>query len=346
MKKGLIVLLVIVGIALIAFFSFKGMYNNMVDMKESTAGTVGQCETSYQRRADLIPNLVSTVKGYADFEQETLTEVIEARSKATSIQVDANNLNPQQLQKFQQAQDQLSGALSRLLVTVERYPNLKANQNFLALQSQLEGTENRISVERRKFNNIVRDYNSYIKKFPQFFIANMGGFEEKDTFRLKKVQSKPHKLNFKRVDMKEEAKKFFTKEDEQRIVATIKEAENRTSGEIRVHLENHTDDPNLEHAKEVFEREGMSKTELRNGVLFYLAVQDHQFSIIGDKGINELVPKNFWDQIRDVMQDQFKKAAFAEGLVRGIEMAGKALKEYFPVSDDDVNELPDEISKS
>ena len=125
---------------------------------------------------------MNTVKGYADFEQETLTEVIEARSKATGINVDAENLNPQQIQKFQKAQQKLSGALSRLLVTVERYPNLKASQNFLALQSQLEGTENRISVERRRFNEAVRAYNTYIRKFPQTFVASMGGFEKKGYF--------------------------------------------------------------------------------------------------------------------------------------------------------------------
>lgn len=182
MKRSVIVLLVIVGILIIGYFSFKGMYNNMVSMQEGTAGQWANVETSYQRRADLIPNLVSTVKGYADFEQETLTQVIEARSKATSIQVDANDINPEQLQKFQAAQDQLGGALSRLLVTIERYPDLKANQNFLALQSQLEGTENRISVERRKFNNIVRDYNTYIRKFPQVLIANIAGFDRKGYF--------------------------------------------------------------------------------------------------------------------------------------------------------------------
>lgn len=146
--------------------------------------------------------------------------------------------------------------------------------------------------------------------------------------------------------MKDEAENFFTKEDEARIVAAVKDAENRTSGEIRVHLENHAKEPNLQHAQKVFEKVGMTKTELRNGVLFYLAVQDHQFSIIGDKGINEVTPDDFWDKIRDTMQEQFKKGDFAEGLVRGIEMAGKALKAYFPVGDDDINELPDKISKS
>jgi len=152
-------------------------------MQEATSGQWANVETSYQRRADLIPNLVNTVKGAADFEKETLTQVIEARSKATSVQVNADDINPQQLQKFQEAQDQLSGALSRLLVSVERYPDIKANQNFLALQSQLEGTENRISVERRKFNQTVQSYNAYIKKFPQTIIANMSGFDKKGYFQ-------------------------------------------------------------------------------------------------------------------------------------------------------------------
>ncbi len=135
-----------------------------------------------RRRADLIPNLVNTVKGYADFEQETLTQVIEARAKATSVTIDPTNLNPQNLAAFQQAQDGLSSALSSLLVTIERYPDLKANQNFLALQDQLEGTENRIAVERRKFNEITRGYNTTIRKFPASVIAGITGFDQKGYF--------------------------------------------------------------------------------------------------------------------------------------------------------------------
>lgn len=182
MKKGLIALIVIGGLILIGFFSLKGMYNSMVEMRETTAKQWANVETAYQRRADLIPNLVNTVKGYADFEQETLTQVIEARSKATSVNIDPSNISPEQLQQFQAAQGKLSGALSRLLVTVERYPELKANQNFLELQSQLEGTENRISVERNRFNEVVGTYNSYIQKFPQMFIANLGGFSKNGYF--------------------------------------------------------------------------------------------------------------------------------------------------------------------
>lgn len=157
-------------------------YNTMVEQEESISEAWAQVETQYQRRADLIPNLVNTVKGYADFEQETLTEVIEARSKATSMNVDPGDLSPDKIQQFQQAQSQLSGALSRLLVTVERYPNLKANQNFLQLQAQLEGTENRINVARMKFNEAVKAYNAYIRKFPQNIIASIFGFERKGYF--------------------------------------------------------------------------------------------------------------------------------------------------------------------
>lgn len=146
--------------------------------------------------------------------------------------------------------------------------------------------------------------------------------------------------------MREEADHFFSKEDEQRIVSAIKEAEGQTSGEIRVHLENHTDEPNLEHAKHIFEKVGMTKTALRNGVLFYLAVKDHQFSIIGDKGIDEVTPEDFWDHIRDLMQEKFRKGQFTEGLIEGIREAGVALKKYFPREDDDINELTNEISRS
>lgn len=145
---------------------------------------------------------------------------------------------------------------------------------------------------------------------------------------------------------KREPKNFFTKEEEAQVVAAIRAAENRTSGELRVHLEAHTDEPNREHAQKIFEEAGMTQTELRNGVLFYLATQDKQFTILGDKGINEKVPSGFWDEIRDTMQDFFRQGAFVKGLVKGIEMAGKALAEYFPVQDDDDNELSDEISKS
>ena len=157
-------------------------YNNMVNKDETVAQTWADVQTQYQRRADLIPNLVNTVKGYADFEQETLTEVIQARSNATSMNINADDLTPENIAKFQAAQSQLSGALSRLLVTVERYPDLKANQNFLELQAQLEGTENRISVSRQKFNASVQDYNSYIRSFPRVIYAGWFDFEKKGYF--------------------------------------------------------------------------------------------------------------------------------------------------------------------
>ena len=157
-------------------------YNTMVEMDETVESQWAQVENVYQRRADLIPNLVNTVKGYADFEQKTLTDVIEARAKATSINVQADQLTPDNIQKFQQAQSQLSGALSRLMVTVERYPDLKANQSFLELQAQLEGTENRIAVERQKFNEATKNYNAYIRKFPQLIYAGWFDFEKKGYF--------------------------------------------------------------------------------------------------------------------------------------------------------------------
>jgi LemA protein len=153
-----------------------------VEYEEGVLKNWADVENAYQRRSDLIPNLVSTVEGSADFERGTLTDVIEARAKATSVNVDAGNLNPQQIQQFQQAQGGLSSALSRLLVSVERYPDIKSNQNFLQLQSQLEGTENRISVARNRYNEAVRQYNTYIRKFPNNIFAGMFGFERKAPF--------------------------------------------------------------------------------------------------------------------------------------------------------------------
>ncbi len=183
MKKGLVVVLAIVGLIIIVVMWGIGIFNKMVSLEEGATGQWANVESAYQRRADLIPNLVNTVKGYADFEQETLTGVIEARAKATQITVDPSKITPEQLAAFQQAQGEVSNALSRLLVTVERYPDLKANQNFLELQSQLEGTENRINVERNRFNEVVKSYNTYVKRFPGRVFASMYGFEEKGYFQ-------------------------------------------------------------------------------------------------------------------------------------------------------------------
>ena len=181
-KKSWIILGALIIIALVAYSSIKGTYNNMVNKDEKVKQSWSQVENVYQRRADLIPNLVATVKGYAEHEQETFTAVIEARSKATSVNIDANNLNAESLQQFQQAQQGLSSALSRLMVVVEKYPDLKANQNFLQLQSQLEGTENRISVERRNFIETVNDYNAYIRNFPTNIYAGIFNFDQKAYF--------------------------------------------------------------------------------------------------------------------------------------------------------------------
>lgn len=195
MRKKIIIGLLIL-VVVVAYFNIKGTYNSMVTYNEEVQGQWAQVENVYQRRADLIPNLVKTVKGYADFEKSTLTEVIEARSKATSINVNADELNPENIAKFQQAQSQLSGALSRLLVTVERYPELKANQNFLELQAQLEGTENRIAVERMKFNETTKAYNTYIKKFPTTIYAGWFDFEEKGYFESDEGASEVPEVDF------------------------------------------------------------------------------------------------------------------------------------------------------
>jgi LemA protein len=171
-------------------------YNRMVELEEGVTAQWAQVENAYQRRADLIPNLVNTVKGYADFEQETLTQVIEARSKATSVNINPENLDATAIQQFQNAQDGLSSALSRLMVVVERYPDLKANQNFLDLQAQLEGTENRIAVERRKFNEATMQYNRYIRKFPQLIAAAIFGFDKKEYFEASEGSETPPTVEF------------------------------------------------------------------------------------------------------------------------------------------------------
>jgi LemA protein len=196
MKKSLIIIGVIVLIIIILFSWVKGSYNEMVQKQEEVSSKWAQVENVYQRRADLIPNLVSTVKGYADFEKQTLTDVITARSKATSVTIDPTKLNESNIQQFQQAQNGLSSALSRLMVVVEKYPELKANQGFQQLQAQLEGTENRIAVERRNFNTIAQKYNTMIRQFPRNIFAGMFGFEKKAYFKADAGAEKAPKVNF------------------------------------------------------------------------------------------------------------------------------------------------------
>lgn len=193
--KNLWIIVVLVLVGLIALSAFRG-YNGMVPRSEKVDEQWSNVENSYQRRADLIPNLVNTVKGYADFESKTLTAVIEARSKATSIQVDPKNMTPEAMQQFQEAQNGLTGALSRLMVVVEQYPNLKANQNFLDLQAQLEGTENRISTERRKFNEMARDYNTFIRMFPKNIWAGLFNFDKKPYFEAAEGADKAPEVKF------------------------------------------------------------------------------------------------------------------------------------------------------
>ena len=178
-KSGIIILLAIIGIAVIWLVS---SYNKMVRGDEACSRQWSKVESQYQRRMDLIPNLVSTVKGYANHEKETLLQVIEARNQASNTRVNPNTLSEKEIAEFQATQDNLSGALNRLMVVVERYPDLKANQNFLQLQSQLEGTENRIAVERQRFADVVNAYNKQIRSFPANLVAGIFGFERKAYF--------------------------------------------------------------------------------------------------------------------------------------------------------------------
>ena len=179
MKKNVGCIVTILAVLAILAVWFVKMYNGLVSKEEAVSSAWSQVENVYQRRMDLIPNLVNTVKGAADFEQSTLQEVVAARAAATQVKVDPSQLSEENIARFQQAQDALSSSLSRLLVSVERYPDLKATQNFRDLQAQLEGTENRITVERQKFNQAVQTFNTDIRRFPRNIVANMFGFEKK-----------------------------------------------------------------------------------------------------------------------------------------------------------------------
>lgn len=171
-------------------------YNDMVEKQESVSAQWGQVENSYQRRADLIPNLVNTVKGYATHEQSTLTAVVDARAKATQITIDPNDLNEESIKKYQEAQGELSTALGRLMMIQEQYPDLKANTNFMALQDELAGTENRISTERNKYNTVVKEYNSYIRQFPRTIYAGWFGFKPKAYFEADAQSKKAPEVTF------------------------------------------------------------------------------------------------------------------------------------------------------
>lgn len=201
MSKGMKTLLIVgvlVVLGVMAYSFFVGNYNKLVSLDEGVKQAWAQVQNQYQRRADLIPNLVETVKGAANFEKETLEGVIQARANATRPEINAENIlnNPQAFQQFQQAQDNLGAALGRLMVVVERYPELKANQNYRDLQTQLEGTENRISVERRRFNETVQGYNSTLRTFPTVMIAGMYGFQQRPYFEATAEAQQVPKVDF------------------------------------------------------------------------------------------------------------------------------------------------------
>jgi LemA protein len=196
MKTGRIVLIVVAFLLVIFIFRGCGKYNSLVTMREQVNRDWSNVENVYQRRADLIPNLVNTVKGYATHEQETFTKVTEARSKATSVTIDAANMTDEDMKRFQAAQGEVTSALSRLLAVAEAYPDLKANQNFLELQAQLEGTENRIAVERRKFNETATTYNTELKRFPTVLYAGMLGFKDRPYFQAEAGSEVAPKVQF------------------------------------------------------------------------------------------------------------------------------------------------------
>ena len=196
-NKALWITIAIVVVLLFAGYSWvKGTYNTMVTQDEGVKTAWSQVENQYQRRMDLIPNLVNTVKGYATHEKETLEGVVSARAEATKTTIDPSNLNEESMKKFQAAQGELSSALSRLMLVIERYPDLKANQNFSELQAQLEGTENRISVERKRFNETAQSYNTYIRSFPTNVLAGMFGIQPKAYFSAESGAEKAPKVEF------------------------------------------------------------------------------------------------------------------------------------------------------
>ncbi|MCM1169874.1 MAG: LemA family protein [Bacteroides sp.] len=195
MKKYSVALL-IVAVVIVVVSWCVSLYNGLVRKDEAVQAAWSQVENVYQRRMDLIPNLVNTVKGSADFERSTLEDVVAARASASQVKVDANTLTSENIAAFQKAQDALGGSLSRLLVTVERYPDLKSSQNFRDLQAQLEGTENRIAVERKKFNESVRDYNTSIRRFPRNLVAGMFGFEKKGYFEASEGAENAPEVSF------------------------------------------------------------------------------------------------------------------------------------------------------
>ena len=196
MKKGTTAIIIIAAIAVILFFWVKGAYNGLVKADEQVSAAWAQVENVYQRRADLIPNLVATVKGYAEHESSTLESVMAARARATQMTVDASDLNAESIAEYQDAQGELSQALGRLLMITENYPDLKANQNFRDLQAQLEGTENRIATERMKFNETARAYNTMVRSFPKNIIASMFNFDTKGYFKAEEGSETAPEVKF------------------------------------------------------------------------------------------------------------------------------------------------------
>ncbi|MCB9288861.1 MAG: LemA family protein [Lewinellaceae bacterium] len=194
--RSLVLAVVLIGLGLILFVSGCNSYNSFVDMEENVENEWGKVQSAYQRRADLIPNLVNTVKGVADFEKSTLTEVTEARSRATGIKIDPTNLTPEKLKEFQEAQSGLSQSLGRLLVVSENYPQLRANESFKELQVQLEGTENRIKVARDRYNDVVTEYNKKVRRFPGSLFAGMFGFGQKAQFEAEASAQQAPKVEF------------------------------------------------------------------------------------------------------------------------------------------------------
>jgi len=332
MKKSNIILLSIGLLVIILFMSYRSTYNTAINLQQNVKKSFANVGTEYQRRADMIPDLVKVVKKAASNEKDILTSVTNARAGISNFSNDINSAKtPQQMDLVGK---RINSAIN---IAVEAYPQITSTEVFMTFQTQLEGTENRIKKARQDYNGVIKEYNSHIRGFFNSMFLNPEIFPKKSPFAAAAGAEVAPTVDFS-------TKYFFTDIQQRSIRKAIESAELNTSGEIRVHLESKCKIEPKERAIEVFEKLKMNETALRNGVLFYLAVDDKKFAIIGDKGINEQVGDQFWDEVKELMLLEFKREQFSVGLCQGIEMTGFKLKTHFPHQKDDVNELTNDIS--
>ena len=366
MKNGLLIgFLIVLSVILLGVFAFGGIYNQLVRADENVKNAWSQVQNVYQRRMDLIPNLVETVKGYATFERQTLQGVVEARSKISQMNVSSNIVNdPEALTKFQALQGELSSALSRLLVVVERYPELKAGQNFLALQSQLEGTENRISVERKRFNDAALQFNALRRTFPGIFVADMMGFKEKAYFQADQGAAKAPTVKFSSWRRWPRVAFFFgilflnfacplsaleiparpdgyvtdkagllSSQNKAKLEAFLRNYEQETSNQIVVTTFPSLDGESLEDFSiRLAEKWKIGKKGKDNGVILVIFKNDRKIRIEVGYGLEGVLSDaNCKMIIENEIAPAFRQGKFDEGIVRAVEAIKATIKgEYTP----------------